>query len=31
MVKYRGNIIKYIGVDGYDYFPELLEKYKRSQ
>ncbi|MHC5598140.1 MAG: tetratricopeptide repeat protein [Nostoc sp.] len=28
--KYRGNIIKFIGVDGYDYLLELLEKYQRS-
>ncbi|WP_243902682.1 tetratricopeptide repeat protein [Aetokthonos hydrillicola] len=27
----RNNIIKYIGVDGYDYLPELLKKYKDSQ
>ncbi|MER3590072.1 MAG: hypothetical protein C4322_21690 [Mastigocladus sp. ERB_26_1] len=31
LAKYRDNIIKYIGVDGYDYLPELLDKYKRSQ
>ncbi|WP_323808680.1 tetratricopeptide repeat protein [Nostoc sphaeroides] len=30
IVKYRTNIIKFIGVDGYDYLPQLLEKYKRS-
>ncbi|MFN6534803.1 MAG: tetratricopeptide repeat protein [Nostoc sp. EkiNYC01] len=26
----RTNIIKFIGVDGYDYLPELLQEYKRS-
>ncbi|MHC0062899.1 tetratricopeptide repeat protein [Nostoc sp. UIC 10890] len=30
IVKSRTNIIKFIGVDGYDYLPQLLEKYKRS-
>lgn len=28
--QYRSQIIKVIGVDGYDYIPELLEEYKRS-
>jgi len=27
----RTQIIKFIGVDGYDYLPKLLEEYKRSQ
>ncbi|WP_306426845.1 tetratricopeptide repeat protein [Nostoc sp. CHAB 5836] len=30
IIKYRTNIIKFIGVDGYDYLLQLLEKYKRS-
>ncbi len=30
IVNSRTNIIKFIGVDGYDYLPQLLEKYKRS-
>lgn len=28
--QYRPQIIKVIGVDGYDYIPELLEEYRRS-
>lgn len=28
--QYRPQIIKVIGVDGYDYIPELLEQYRRS-
>jgi tetratricopeptide (TPR) repeat protein len=28
--KHRSTIIQYIGVDGYDYLPELLDKYRRS-
>jgi len=28
--QYRSQIIKVIGVDGYDYIPQLLEQYKRS-
>jgi tetratricopeptide (TPR) repeat protein len=31
IAKHRANIIKYIGVDGYDYLLEWLEKYQRSQ
>ncbi len=27
--KYRANIISIIGVDGYDYLPQLLEKYQK--
>ncbi len=27
---FRGHIIKFIGVDGYDYLPHLLDKYKQS-
>ncbi|WP_392530931.1 tetratricopeptide repeat protein [Nostoc sp. C117] len=30
IVNYRTNIIKFIGVDGYDYLLQLLEEYKRS-
>ncbi|MEG3838732.1 tetratricopeptide repeat protein [Microcoleus sp. herbarium14] len=30
LVKSRSNIIPAIGVDGYDYIPELLEKYQQS-
>ena len=30
LAKSRGNIIPAIGVDGYDYIPELLEKYQQS-
>jgi tetratricopeptide (TPR) repeat protein len=30
LVKSRPNIIPAIGVDGYDYIPELLEKYQQS-
>lgn len=28
--QYRSQIIKVIGVDGYDYIPQLLEQYQRS-
>jgi tetratricopeptide (TPR) repeat protein len=28
--RYRSQIIKVIGVDGYDYIPQLLEQYQRS-
>jgi tetratricopeptide (TPR) repeat protein len=28
--KCQGHIIKFIGVDGYDYIPQLLDKYKQS-
>ncbi|MDZ8183935.1 MAG: tetratricopeptide repeat protein [Nostoc sp. ChiSLP02] len=30
LVNSQKNMIKFIGVDGYDYLPELLEEYKRS-
>jgi len=30
LAKSRSNIIPAIGVDGYDYIPELLEKYQQS-
>ncbi len=30
LAKSRSNIIPVIGVDGYDYIPELLEKYQQS-
>ncbi|MEZ2320277.1 MAG: hypothetical protein ACBR15_14885 [Microcoleus sp.] len=30
LAKSRGSIIPAIGVDGYDYIPELLEKYQQS-
>jgi len=30
LAKSRANIIPVIGVDGYDYIPELLEKYQQS-
>jgi hypothetical protein len=30
MVNYQTNIMKFIGMDGYDYLPKLLEEYKRS-
>ncbi|WP_293128387.1 tetratricopeptide repeat protein [Microcoleus sp. bin38.metabat.b11b12b14.051] len=30
LTKSRSNIIPVIGVDGYDYIPELLEKYQQS-
>ncbi|MBD1813255.1 hypothetical protein H6F65_16480, partial [Microcoleus sp. FACHB-DQ6] len=30
LAKSRANIIPAIGVDGYDYIPELLEKYQQS-
>jgi hypothetical protein len=30
MVNYQTNIMKFIGMDGYDYLPQLLEEYERS-
>ena len=30
LAKSRASIIPAIGVDGYDYIPELLEKYQQS-
>jgi hypothetical protein len=31
LIKYRPNLLPAIGVDGYDYLPELLEKYSRGE